>query len=98
MRTKRAAFFRAGNSGVATRTASNTERYLRAGPEQKTVVDDLQTAKWVIAAPGADQALKFQTGVATNVFQRKMTVRDALDDAVRNAQNELDEAARTCVI
>jgi ABC-type glycerol-3-phosphate transport system substrate-binding protein len=82
----------------ATRTASNTERYLRAGPEQKTVVDDLQTAKWVIAAPGADQALKFQTGVANNVFQRKMTVRDALDDAVRNAQNELDEAARTCVI
>jgi multiple sugar transport system substrate-binding protein len=82
----------------ATKTASNNERYVKASPERKTAVEDMQFAKWVITAPGGDQALKFQTGVAGNVFQRKMTVRDALDDAVRGAQAELDEAARTCVI
>jgi multiple sugar transport system substrate-binding protein len=81
----------------ATKSASNSERYVNTGPEQKTVVGDLQAAKWVISAPGGDQALKFQTGVANNIMQRKMTVREALDDAVRSAQLELDEAARTCV-
>jgi ABC-type glycerol-3-phosphate transport system substrate-binding protein len=81
----------------ATKTASNSERYAKAGPEQKTVVEDLQLAKWVIAAPGGDQALKFQTGVANTFFHRKMSVREALDDAVRNTQLVLDEAARTCV-
>ncbi len=82
----------------ATKSASTNERYVNASPERKTVVGDLQFAKWVITAPGGDQALKFQTGVANNIFQRKMTVREALDDAVRSAQQELDEAARTCVV
>ena len=82
----------------ATKSAANNERYANASPEHKTVVGDLNYAKWVITAPGGDQALQFQTGIATNVFPRKMTVRDALDDAVRNAQLKLDEAERTCAI
>jgi ABC-type glycerol-3-phosphate transport system substrate-binding protein len=80
----------------ATRSAANSDRYTKAGSEQKTVVEDLNTAKWVISAPGGDLALKYQTGVATTIIQRKMTVREALDDAVRNSQMELDEALRTC--
>jgi multiple sugar transport system substrate-binding protein len=84
------------DSTPSTRTAATNERYVNSSPERKTAVEDMPFAKWVIAAPGGDQALKFQTGVANNVFQRKMTVREALDDAVRSVQNELDEAARAC--
>lgn len=86
------------DSVPSTRSAAMNDRYYKTSPERKVSVDDMPFGKWVISAPGGDKALAYQTAVQDNVFQRKMSAREALDTAVRDVQRELDEGARACAI
>jgi ABC-type glycerol-3-phosphate transport system substrate-binding protein len=88
----------AWDSIPSTRSAAQNEKYLSGRPERRIAVADAPFAKFVIGAPGGDNALKYQSGVAATVLARKMSVQDALNDAVQNTQKELDDAARSCAI
>jgi multiple sugar transport system substrate-binding protein len=84
------------NNVPAVQSAARSTKYQQQRPERKIAVDDLPNAKFVISAPGGDAALKFQRDVVANVLTRKMTVRDALNESVRQSQEQLDEALRNC--
>ena len=86
------------NNVPATKSAAESARYIGNDPVRKIAVGEMPTAKWVITAPGGDKALKFQTGVATDILTRKLGIRDALAESVKNVQAELDEAQRNCGI
>jgi multiple sugar transport system substrate-binding protein len=82
----------------STRSAAQSDRYLAGRPERKVAVADAPYAKFVIGAPGGDLALKYQSGRSGTVLSRKMSVQDALADAVQSVQKELDDAARSCAL
>jgi multiple sugar transport system substrate-binding protein len=86
------------NNVPAVQSAARSEKYQQQRPERKIAVEDLPNAKFVVSAPGGDTALAFQRQVLTDVFTRKLTVRDAVAESVRLVQEQLDEAQRGCAV
>jgi ABC-type glycerol-3-phosphate transport system substrate-binding protein len=82
----------------SVKSAATSERYYAGRPERRLAVADAPVARFVIGAPGGDTALAHQSGVATTILQRRMTVQDALNDAVQKVQQELDDAYRSCSV
>jgi ABC-type glycerol-3-phosphate transport system substrate-binding protein len=80
----------------SVKSAAQSDRYYQGRPERKLAVADAPFARFVVGAPGGDQALQHESGLANTVLQRKMTVPDALNDAAQKVQKELDDAARSC--
>ena len=82
----------------AIQSAAKAARYQQQRPERKLAVEDLPNAKFVISAPGGETALAAQRQPIADVLARKATVRDALNESVRLAQERMDEASRACAI
>jgi multiple sugar transport system substrate-binding protein len=86
------------NNVPATQSAGKSAKYQQQRPERKLAVEDLPNAKFVISAPGGDAGVPIQRQPITDIFTRKLTIREALNESVRLMQEKMDEALRSCAL